>query len=264
MKKESFKIEKKKRGTFVGFVLTTSDVWSKTSFLNNLKENWNLILHEEECDDKEGNSTFMARNDEGLTVAVTSLNVPVPNGEAEFYAKGNYTWHDAEKVVHGHTAHLILMTMGEDVYACGKLFVQAADALLQQDIALALYTDGVVFSPQMYHDSAAMMKEGDLPILNWVWLGIHQTPIARIVYTYGMRKLGFEEMEYVCPIKNDDLNAFNAMRSMMLDIVTYVLVQKVQFQDGETLGFTLDQKLPISYSKGIAVEGNTFKITNEG
>ena len=41
---------------------------------------------------------------------------------------------------------------------------------------------------------------------------------------------------------------------------SYVLCDDVLLKDGETIGFTEDEKLPITRSKGEAVEGDSIKI----
>ena len=43
-------------------------------------------------------------------------------------------------------------------------------------------------------------------------------------------------------------------------IADYVITSDVILQDGETIGFSAEQKIPISQSKGIAVNGTTLKL----
>ena len=38
------------------------------------------------------------------------------------------------------------------------------------------------------------------------------------------------------------------------------ITSDVILQDGETIGFSAEQKIPISQSKGIAVNGTTLKL----
>lgn len=44
------------------------------------------------------------------------------------------------------------------------------------------------------------------------------------------------------------------------DIANYVITEDVVLRDGETIGFSEEQKLPITRSKGVAVEGDSLKI----
>ena len=46
----------------------------------------------------------------------------------------------------------------------------------------------------------------------------------------------------------------------MLDEVMEISDKIVVLRDGETLGFTAEQKLPITRSKGVSLDGVTLKI----
>ncbi len=43
-------------------------------------------------------------------------------------------------------------------------------------------------------------------------------------------------------------------------LVSYVLGQDVTLNDGETIGFSAEQKLPITRSEGVSLPGMTLKI----
>ncbi|MGN0624581.1 MAG: DUF4261 domain-containing protein, partial [Oscillospiraceae bacterium] len=47
----------------------------------------------------------------------------------------------------------------------------------------------------------------------------------------------------------------------LLAISDYVITTDTHLKDGETIGFTEDQKLPITLSDGVSVEGQTLKIS---
>ena len=71
----------------------------------------------------------------------------------------------------------------------------------------------------------------------------------------GMRFFGYEEMEIVdSPKQPNDLLGF------LLSISEYVLSEGVELKDGETIGFSEEQKLPITLSDGVSVPGKTLKI----
>lgn len=139
----------------------------------------------------------------------------------------------------------------------GKLFTKIVASCLRQDGATAVYTDGAVFHPGFYSDVASLMKKYDdaLPILDWVWFGVYRTAEHSGIYTYGMRKFGKEEMEVYAD--NADLND---MRDFLLNITAYVLDGDVTLNDGETLGFSAEQKLAITISDAIALDGKSIKI----
>ena len=170
-------------------------------------------------------------------------------------------WRDGEEIVKKHKAQLVVSILGDcpDIIEKAKLYVKLTVTALKQENALALYSEGAVYSPEMYCDFAEPMKCGEIPILNLVWLGIYGDENQIGAYTYGMRRFGKEEMEtYVPREQNTDLNN---IRGFLADVVNYVLSEDVTLKDGETIGFTPEQRLPITLSEGIAVDGNTLKIT---
>ena len=74
-------------------------------------------------------------------------------------------------------------------------------------------------------------------------------------YTYGMEGFGKKEMEILASSENpEDVYYF------LQAIADYVITSDVILQDGETIGFTAEQKISISQSKGVAVNGTTLKL----
>ena len=47
---------------------------------------------------------------------------------------------------------------------------------------------------------------------------------------------------------------------MLINIVGYVISEDVILHDGETIGLTAEQRLKITKSAGVNVEGESFKI----
>lgn len=247
-------------GSFAGFVLLSDTSWDKDKFLRDFKEDWGIEITEEEHSEKpEDDNKLVYADVEGMRVVVGLIEGPVPDGEAEYWAQGNYMWKDGVEVVKTHKAQLIVCILGDcpDILSKGKLYVKLAASALKQPNAIAFYNEGAVFPPDMYTAFCEPMKNGGLPLLNWVWFGIYGNDKEIGCYTYGMRRFGKEEMEVYVPREGADLNK---IRSFLLDIVDYVLGGNVVLKDGETIGFSAEQKLPIKLSKGIAVNGNTLKI----
>ncbi len=246
-KNNASKGEKRDIGNFAGFALLSEPRLDKEKFFADLKADWDDVIYADV---------------NGYRVVVGLMPAPVPDGEAEYWAKGNYMWQDAVEVAASHKAHAIIAILGkeDDLIEKGKLFVKAVCAIMKQETAVAFYNEGAVFPPKMYLDFAGLMSDGHVPVLNLVWLGIFSDGKQSGVYTYGMRRMGKEEMEVYIEADKAD---FNELREFMLTIASYVLETGATLRDGETIGFTEDQKLPITLSKGVAVDGNTLKIGYE-
>ena len=74
-------------------------------------------------------------------------------------------------------------------------------------------------------------------------------------YTDGLRSFGKDELEVL------DARAEPAeVRNFLLNIADYLLEEDVTLRDGETIGFSKEQRLPITRSAGVGQEGMTLKI----
>lgn len=259
--------EEEKKGGYIAFVLLSSEEWDKQKLIDDLKADWNIVL--EDTNDEKDNEKYkdvLVSEADGFMLGVSFMPFPVPDGEAEYYAKANYMWKTAEEVTKSHKAQILISIMGgeqADMKKSGRLFVKAVDSCLKQENAIAVYSDGAVYEPQFYHQFAALMKEYEeaVPIFNLIWFGLYVNDEIAGIYTYGMKKFGKDEIEVYVARDQADLNA---IRNFVSDIVGYVIDEDVVLRDGETIGFTAEQKLPIRKSKGIAVAGDSLKIAYEG
>ena len=74
-------------------------------------------------------------------------------------------------------------------------------------------------------------------------------------YTVGLANFGYDEIEIL-----ESAATPQQLRDFLTSISLYVIQDNVVLRDGETIGFTADEKLPITKSKGVAVEGESLKI----
>ena len=102
------------------------------------------------------------------------------------------------------------------------------------------------------------MCEGDLPLFNWLYFGLYQTENGLNGYTYGMTAFGKEEIEVL-----ESHSSPQDLRNFIFDIAYYVLDGDVTLNDGDTIGFSEEQKLKITRSEGVAVDKDSLKIELE-
>ena len=168
-------------------------------------------------------------------------------------------WPDAVKVAKEHAAHILVAVIGkeEDVLERGRFYTKLVAACCRQAHATGVYTSGVVFEPSFYEEMAGVMKEGELPLNNWIWFGLYRTATGVNAYTYGMDIFGKEELEVL------DANAEPmTVREFLVNLVGYVLDEDVTLKDGETIGFSADDKHRITRSQGVALpEQMTLKVS---
>ncbi|MDV0444566.1 hypothetical protein MmiAt1_00940 [Methanimicrococcus sp. At1] len=245
-------------GPFAGFVLLNSFDFDVEEIKSHLKNDWDILIREdsEENPDVSDDKSLVFESG-GMTVAVSFLEGPVPKGEAEHYAETNYLWPNAAEVTKTHVAQVLLAVLdrGQPAVDAGILFTKVAASCLKLTNAVGIYTSGTVLQPEFYIDVADLINEGDLPILNWIYFGVYTSDKGTGGYTYGLRMFGKEEIEIVGSAEMPE-----SVHDFLIDISYYVLSNDITLQDGETIGFTDFQKLKISKTKGIALEGYTLKI----
>lgn len=241
-------------GKFVAFVLLSDASWDKRQLVHDLKEKWDIDVTK----DHEETDTALVFSVGTMTAAVSLMPAPVPNGEAEKNAENNYMWPEAVEAAKAHKAHILVAVLGkhDDLLERGKLFTKIVACCCRQRNATGVYTSGVVFEPRVYEGFAGMMKEYGLPVFNWIWFGLYRGRKGVCCYTYGLDAFGKDEMEVL------DADAKpSEVRDFLVSLVSYVLEGDVTLRDGETIGFTADDKHAITRSAGVSLPGMTLKIS---
>lgn len=250
-----------RKDVFLGFVLLEKAHWDKGRLIADLKAEWDIDVPEEDKDDRKDNGDSLVFEAGDMIAAVSLMHGPVPGGEAEDNAENNYMWPDAVKAAQSHAAHIMVTVLGKetDVRLRGQFFVKLAAACCRQPGVLGVYTSGVVFEPSFYADMAGVMKEGELPLNNWIWFGLHRREGGVCGYTYGMDVFGKEELE-VLDADADPL----AVREFLVSLADYVIGSDVTLNDGETIGFSQGDRHRITRSPGVALPDQpTLKVSFE-
>jgi len=242
---------------FTGFVLLNEAKFDREKFLKDLKDDWKITLDlgkEDESKEKD----MLVGDIDGIMVAVALMPAPIPNNEAVESAKTNYKWKDAVKVAEEHKAHILVSLLGEpDLIEGAKLYTKIVSALTQQENCTGINVLGTVLNPDMYRDFTKYYEEKDMfPVENMIFIGLYAVEDNKVsAYTYGMEAFGKKEMEILSSSQSpEDVYYF------LQGVADYVITSDVILQDGETIGFSAEQKIPIFQSKGIAVNGTTLKL----
>jgi len=252
------------KGSFAGSVLLSKVEWDKEQLIRDLREEWGIVDEEpdEGDEDDENSDDAVVMRVGGMMLIVTLFHGHIPDNEAEINAENNYMWPEAVEVAKAHKAHIMVAVLGEEekLLERGKLFTKAMAVCCKQKYATGVYTSGVVFEPRFYEGLADMIKEDELPIFNWVWFGLYRSEGGLNGYTYGMDVFGKEEME----VLNTDAEPED-LRDFLASLASYVLACDVTLQDGETIGFSADDKHTITRSPGVSLpeEQMTLKISYE-
>ena len=246
---------------FMGFVLFKEPVFNSEEFEKSFSEEWGITLCEgeeymNENSDKDSDVDSRVYGVDSMLLVLGYMGFPVPDGEAEANAQFNYMWPDAVTVTQTHKAHMLVTIMGEgSIEEKGKLYTKAITTLCRLENTLGVYANEVVHEPKMFVAMSEIMKDGSLPIFNLVWFGLGRSEDGVSAYTCGLNCFGKDEIEIINSSKQP-----SELRDMLINIADYVISQDVYLHDGETIGLTADQRLKITKSEGVNVEGESLKI----
>ena len=242
--------------TFVGFVLLDEVRFDAEKYVKNLKEDWGMSYDFEITHD---NSTIIADNN-GMILTASLMPAPIPDNEAVEQAKTNYRWEKAVEAAEKHKAHLLVSVINSgdvDNIEGAKHYVKLLANATKQEGCLGINILGTVIHPQMYYDFAKLYDENDdFPIENIVYIGLYGDENNTVSgYTYGLEQFGKKELEIIKSLEEAE-EVYNFLAS----ISDYIITSDVVLNDGETIGFSEEQKIQISVSEGIAVDGETIKL----
>lgn len=270
-------------GSFCGFVLLQQASYDLTALAERLAQRWGIVpqrgaddaivveggqegdwldqlLAEETVDIltepeiADGNLVFDV---DGAMIAVGYMPAPVPEGEAERFAANNCFWPGAVEAAASHRAHLMVAVLPRDMepLEAGKTYVKLISSCLEDENAIGVYTSGTVLEPAFYQKGTAAMEQGELPILNWLYFGVYEKEQGYGAYTIGMDAFGKDELEILASRHTPE-----ELRKFLFDVAYYVLEGDITLKDGETIGFSEEQRLPMKRGDGVAVEGHSIQI----
>lgn len=245
---------------FQAFVLFKNENGIPVDFEKDFSEQWGIKLEAtpDDRDEKSDDSNLDAQiySVGKLMLVLGYMDFAVPDGEAEYNAMYNYMWKDAVEVTKTHQAHMLVTILGEGTAEeKGILYTQAIATLCKYENTIGVYANEVVYEPKMFVAFSEMMKDGSLPLFNLVWFGLSNSENGVSGYTCGMKCFGKDEMEIINSQKKP-----SDIRDMLTNIASYVILEDVILHDGETVGMSATQRLKITKSEGVNVEGDSLKI----
>ena len=229
--------------------------YSLDKVIQDLNSYWGLKVDEIEGDD----NTATFKIDEELA-ALALIPAPIPAEEFESIYNYSYLWKDAEKQIKEHTQHAIVSLLDSNTPAVERYSLLSkvnASILRTCETAIGIYQGAstLLLPKNLYIDFADLLLEDMLPIQLWVYIGIINSDEKSSVYTYGMKEFGKSEIEIIDAKMNG-----SELYDFLLPVLDYVLRQDVTLRHGETIGFTEEQKIKITESKAVYLDGNSLKL----
>ncbi len=236
-------------------MFNSNEKFSLDALINDLKTYWHLDISE-----VSGNDEVATFDINGESVAVAIMPVPLPKEELEDIYAYNYLWKEASEDLKTMTNHAIVSVLASetDVVERFKIFTKLNASILRTTTnSLGIYKGNqtLLLPKALYLDFADFLKEDMLPIQLWVYIGIVNNEKTNSVYTYGLEAFNKTEIEVIeSSLSSNDLYEF------LLQILDYVIGSNVFLKDGETIGFSAEQKIKITQSKAIFLEGDSLKL----
>lgn len=248
--------EERKGGPFVSFILLDEADFSVHQLAADLKADWGIEVADTDMDEEKKNLILTM---DGMMTTVSLMPAPIPENEAVENAKTNFLWPEAVSIAQTHRAHLLVAVLPHQkpLTDAGILLVKLCVSALKQPHATGINTLGTVFAPEFYIDCAKLLNDGNFPIMNLVFFGLYSRDNGKTVsgYTYGMSYFDKDELEV-----QDSAHTTGEVYEFLTAIAGYVIESDVMLRDGETIGFSAEQKLSITKSAASAIDGESLKI----
>jgi hypothetical protein len=217
------------------------------------------------ADVSEGNIITVNRGEETVGF-LAHMPAPIPKGEAEENADGNFLWPNGKDEAARHRSHVIVTNIG----AGEQTPVQSAIAVSRLAlIALKLF-DGigvywgnasVCNSREAFEEFCADMSEEHVPVPMWLRFQFVRASEDEVgMYTLGMPQFGLMEIEVDrCRLKPSDLFEF------VSNIAHYLIQSGPVIADGNTVGGSEEERILVRHRASmIDPQRRVYKIVFDG
>jgi len=223
--------------------------------LKRLQNYWDIQTEQLETDDS--GAAFMA---EGMSVTIMNMNIAIPLQELEQAASIAYNWPSAEETIKIQRSHVIIAVLPSLKSQIDRYFLisKIVESILSTSVALGVYSGGqsLLISKQQYLNSMANFKEhAVLPIDLWVYVGLAKFEDGCAGYTYGLCYFNKLEMEII----KSELN-LEEIYELIINTCAYVIQNNIAFKEGQTVGITNEEKIRLTISEGLLVQGMSIKL----
>lgn len=198
----------------------------------------------------------------GNIIAIGTMPVQIPWGDISGTAEYAFNWPTATEDLKHHNSHLIVSVLGSKVstaFERFELMTTVLSAILATSNAIGVYqgSQSLLIPKQEYLDTAEALKQNEVPVSLWIYIGLIKNLGKNNAYTYGLTWFSKLELE----ITDSDLS-LEALYSQLFDIAAYVIGNDVTLKHGETIGTSIVEKNQITQSNGVFVEGQSLKLNN--
>jgi len=249
-----FKKEKTENNILLAMpMFNNNERYNINDAIENLKTFWGLMITDFTGDDN--SAVFKI---EGEMVALAYMPAPIPWEDIQGSAQYAYNWQTATQDLENHNGHAIVSIMSSQKNQKERFTIlsKLLCSILSTSNSIGVYqgSQTLLIPKSQYLENIEEIKQGT-PLTLWIYIGIRPSEQGNSIYTYGLSNFGKQEMEVI----NSKLQ-IEELYNFISNISAYVINSDVTFRNGETLGYTEEQKIKITSSKGQFTEGQTLKL----
>jgi hypothetical protein len=193
--------------------------------------------------DPPGSEILKFEIDDDSAALVMLLPMPVPNGEAEEAARFSLSAFGTGWTLSPHQAHLVVTLQSETPQLESMLTLTSLlAAVAEASPAVGIYwgNAGATHDPEFFIN-VARDDDDDAKIMLWTGVSFAKEPDGRLsLLSLGMRQLGLPDMWLVASKESEPL-------PWLLDMLSYVVSRGEPLPDGDTIGRTAKEKIPVRY-----------------
>lgn len=194
------------------------------------------------------------------------MPIPIPAGEAEENADGNFLWPEGKETAARHQSHAIVTNIGgDDQTPVQSALVVSRLAMVALELfdGLGVYwgNASVCNSREIFEDFCEEISEEHLPVPVWLRFQLIRPQKGEGVgiYTLGMNQFGLMDIEVDgCQMDVQDLFEF------VSNIAHYLILSGPVIADGNTVGGSAEEKILVRHRPSmIEPERKVYKIVFE-
>jgi hypothetical protein len=235
--------------------LTNENGFQIEKFIENLTISWGLQtsnFHQKE--------TVYSLNLNGLDLFITQIATQLPPKTLQYAIKFPKDWDNFDLALQNQNAHLIITLASDDRQLLEKhrLFTKVIASILTTSGCLGVFfgSRNVFISRELYLQTSEMLKNNEIPLPLWIYIGSKKSDVGNTVYTLGLNLFKKLELEII-----NSAQPIEIIYDFIENIAIYVIENEVILEDGDTIGFSESQKIPIEISEGIYVKGESLKLS---
>ncbi|MDR3697887.1 DUF4261 domain-containing protein [Mucilaginibacter sp.] len=230
------------------------DTYEIKKIIESLKKLWDLEITDFDGDDNV--ATFKVN---GEMVAIANMPVQIPLGDIEGTAKYAYNWPKALDDLKDHTGHAIVSVMAglKSPLDRFKILSKVLCSILITSNSVGVYqgSQSLLIPSEQYLNNIEELKDDGTPVFLWIYIGLKQYKTGNSAYTYGLKDFQKQEIEII-----DSSLSLEELLQFLGNIASYVIANDITLKNGETVGYTADQKISVTISKGQFIEGQSIKL----